>query len=63
MLVYHKSFYEDQDKFSYEVHLTRQQIGALTALRVETLVRTVKRHEKEQFLKITTENLCLRALQ
>jgi uncharacterized membrane protein (UPF0182 family) len=33
VLDYHKSFYEDQSKYSYEVPLTRQQIAAITALR------------------------------
>ncbi len=52
MLDYHKSFREDQSKFSYEVPLTRQQIASITALRVETVVRTVKQLEKENYLKI-----------
>ncbi|UZT99219.1 Crp/Fnr family transcriptional regulator [Chryseobacterium fluminis] len=52
MLTYHKSFTEDQSKFSYQVPLTRQQIASLTALRVETVVRSVKKLEKENFLKI-----------
>lgn len=52
MLNYHKSFSEDQSKFSYEVPLTRQQIASLTALRVETVVRAIKRLEKENYLKI-----------
>ncbi|MFC3160430.1 cAMP-binding domain of CRP or a regulatory subunit of cAMP-dependent protein kinases [Chryseobacterium arachidis] len=57
MLDYHKSFYEDQTKFSYEVPLTRQQIAALTALRVETVVRTVKKLEKENYLKIINRKI------
>lgn len=52
MLDYHKSFSEDQSKFSYEVPLTRQQIASITALRVETVVRAVKKLEKENYLKI-----------
>lgn len=52
MLDYHKSFSEDQAKFSYEVPLTRQQIASITALRVETVVRAVKKLEKENYLKI-----------
>lgn len=52
MLDYHKSFREDQSKFSYEVPLTRQQIASITALRVETVVRAVKQLEKENYLKI-----------
>ena len=52
MLEYHKSFTKNNEKYSYEVPLTRQQIGALTALRTETVIRAVKRLEKKQHLKI-----------
>lgn len=52
MLDYHKSFSDDQSKFSYEVPLTRQQIASITALRVETVVRAIKKLEKENYLKI-----------
>lgn len=57
VLDYHKSFYEDQLKYSYEVPLTRQQIAAITALRVETVVRAVKRLEKENYLKIINRKI------
>lgn len=57
VLDYHKSFYEDQSKYSYEVPLTRQQIAAITALRVETVVRVVKRLEKENYLKIINRKI------
>ncbi|MCQ4139451.1 Crp/Fnr family transcriptional regulator [Chryseobacterium sp. EO14] len=57
VLDYHKSFYEDQSKYSYEVPLTRQQIAAITALRVETVVRAVKRLEKENYLKIINRKI------
>lgn len=57
MLDYHKSFSENQKKFSYEVPLTRQQIGALTALRVETVIRAVKRLENENYLKIINRKI------
>lgn len=35
----------DKQPFSYEVKLTRQQIGDLTGLRVETVIRTIKNLE------------------
>ena len=38
--------------FSYEVKLTRQQIADLTGLRVETVIRTVKKLESEAEIKI-----------
>ncbi|OVE55528.1 Crp/Fnr family transcriptional regulator [Chryseobacterium mucoviscidosis] len=57
VLDYHKSFYEGQSKYSYEVPLTRQQIAAITALRVETVVRAVKKLEKEEYLKIINRKI------
>ncbi|KQS92444.1 MULTISPECIES: Crp/Fnr family transcriptional regulator [Chryseobacterium] len=56
-LEYHKSFSGNKEKFSYEIPLTRQQIAALTALRVETVIRTVKRLEKENYLKIINRKI------
>ncbi|MFY1045811.1 Crp/Fnr family transcriptional regulator [Chryseobacterium sp. GP-SGM7] len=56
-LDYYKSFTDDQTKFSYQIPLTRQQIASLTALRVETVVRTVKMLEKEGVLKIINRKI------
>lgn len=56
-LDYYKSFADDQTKFSYQIPLTRQQIASLTALRVETVVRTVKMLEREGFLKIINRKI------
>jgi CRP-like cAMP-binding protein len=39
-------------KYSFQIPLTRQQIANLTGLRVETVVRTVKKMESEQVVKI-----------
>jgi hypothetical protein len=49
---YHKSFYPNQEKFSYEIPLTRQQLASLTALRVETVIRNIKVLEKQNVVKI-----------
>lgn len=49
---YHKSFFPDQRKFSFEIPLTRQQLASLTGLRVETVIRTIKNLEKKNELKI-----------
>jgi CRP-like cAMP-binding protein len=57
VLDYLKSFSEDQTKYSLEVPLTRQQLASMTALRVETVVRTVKKLEKENFLKIINRKI------
>lgn len=59
MLNYQKSFSENQERFSYEIPLTRQQLASLTALRVETVVRTVKKLESENFLKIINRKIYL----
>ncbi|WP_034752906.1 Crp/Fnr family transcriptional regulator [Chryseobacterium daeguense] len=47
---YFKSFSDDQTQYSYEVQLTRKQLAAITGLRVETVIRAIKRMEKEKFL-------------
>lgn len=53
VLDYHKSFSPDQDQFSFSVPLTRQQIAAMTGLRTETVIRNIKKFEKEGIVKIT----------
>lgn len=49
---YHKSFFTDQDPFSFQMPLTRQQLAAMTGLRVETVIRTIKNLEQQQTVKI-----------
>ncbi|KQM37678.1 Crp/Fnr family transcriptional regulator [Chryseobacterium sp. Leaf201] len=56
-LGYQKSFSSDQTQYSFEVPLTRQQIASITALRVETVIRTIKKLEKENFLKIINRKI------
>lgn len=41
-----------KDKNGYLIDFTRQQIGDLTGLRVETVIRAIKSLEKKQMLKI-----------
>jgi CRP-like cAMP-binding protein len=41
-----------KDVNGYLINFTRQQIGDLTGLRVETVIRTIKSLEKKGFLKI-----------
>ncbi|WP_379963376.1 Crp/Fnr family transcriptional regulator [Epilithonimonas sp. UC225_85] len=52
VLDYHKSFSPEQSQFSFQIPLTRQQISAMTGLRVETVIRNIKTFEKEGLLKI-----------
>lgn len=57
LLDYLKSFHKDNEKFSFLVKLTRQQIADLIGLRVETVIRTAKKLEKENFLKIEARKI------
>ena len=47
-----KHFNLNQDANGYLVDFTRQQIGDLTGLRVETVIRAIKSLEKKQLLQI-----------
>jgi CRP-like cAMP-binding protein len=47
-----KHFNLNQNENGYFVDFTRQQIGDLTGLRVETVIRTIKALEKKRMLKI-----------
>lgn len=56
-LSFQKSFSEDQTKYSFEVPLTRQQLASITALRVETVIRTIKKLEQESYVKIINRKI------
>lgn len=47
-----KYVHKKEDKFSFKVDLTRQQVADLTGLRVETVIRATKSLEKKGELKI-----------
>ncbi len=47
-----KHVHKQEEKFSFKVDLTRQQIADLTGLRVETVIRATKSLEKKGELKI-----------
>jgi len=49
---YLKGYNCTDEKYSFQIPLTRQQIANLTGLRVETVVRTVKKMESEQVVQI-----------
>lgn len=57
VLKYFKSFSEDQSKYSFEVTLTRKQLASITALRIETVIRTIKKLEQQGFLKIVNRKI------
>jgi len=53
LLDYFKTHHSNiEEAFDYEVKLTRQQIGDLSGLRVETVIRTLKELEKEGKIEI-----------
>lgn len=52
LLEYLKSFHNDDIPLSFQIQLTRQQIANLTGLRVETVIRTIKKMEKDHIVKI-----------
>lgn len=47
-----KSHFGSQEKFSYHVPYTRQQLASLTGMRIETVIRAIKKMEKQNMLKI-----------
>ncbi|MBW7674543.1 Crp/Fnr family transcriptional regulator [Chryseobacterium chendengshani] len=52
LLEYLKSFHSDDIPLSFQIQLTRQQIANLTGLRVETVIRTIKKMETANIVKI-----------
>lgn len=52
LLDYLKSYHDDECGQCFNVELTRQQIACLTGLRVETVIRTLKKMEKENMLTL-----------
>ncbi|MCL8538644.1 Crp/Fnr family transcriptional regulator [Chryseobacterium gallinarum] len=52
LMDYYKECSRFQDQYTYAVPLTRQQIANLTGLRVETVIRAVKKMEQENLLKL-----------
>lgn len=57
LLEYLKSFHCDDVPLSFQVQLTRQQIANLTGLRVETVIRTIKKMEKDLTVKIDNRKI------
>jgi CRP-like cAMP-binding protein len=57
VLNYFKSFSEDESKYSFEITLTRKQLASITALRIETVIRAIKKLEDEGFLEIINRKI------
>lgn len=47
----------DKEPYTFEVPLTRKEIGNLTGLRVETVIRSIKKLEKQEILKIINRKI------
>ncbi|WP_312901026.1 Crp/Fnr family transcriptional regulator [Chryseobacterium taichungense] len=47
----------DDHKYSYQVPLTRQQLANLTGLRVETVIRTIKKMQDNNLVKIENRKI------
>ncbi|MEF9479288.1 Crp/Fnr family transcriptional regulator [Chryseobacterium sp. 1B4] len=52
LLDYYKENSSSQTLYSYKVPFTRQQIANLTGLRVETVIRTIKKMAEDSILKL-----------
>lgn len=57
ILNYLKSFSEDKTPHSFQVYLTRQELASTTGLRVETVIRTIKKMESKNMLKIENRKI------
>lgn len=52
-----KSFNKYVDKYSYQFPFTRKQLASLTGLSVETVIRVIKKMEKEEIVKIVDRRI------
>lgn len=59
VLQFLKSHHKIEESFKFIVPFSRQQIANLTGLRVETVIRTVKKLEKENLVRICDGRICL----
>ncbi|MCU7613502.1 Crp/Fnr family transcriptional regulator [Chryseobacterium sp. GMJ5] len=57
ILKYFKSFSNDQSAFSFEVLLTRKQLASITGLRIETVIRTIKKMEAQNIVEIENRKI------
>lgn len=57
LLDYLKAYFGFRDKYTYVVPYTRQQLATLIGIRVETIIRTIKKMEKQKLLKIDSSKI------
>jgi CRP-like cAMP-binding protein len=57
ILDYFKSYSSNKEKYSFEVYLTRKQLASITGLRIETVIRTIKKMEKDNTVKLMNSKI------
>lgn len=57
ILDYFKSYSTNKEKYSFEVYLTRKQLASITGLRIETVIRTIKKMEKDNTVKLMNSKI------
>jgi CRP-like cAMP-binding protein len=57
LLDYLKSYQNNECDHSYQAELTRQQMADLTGMRVETVIRTLKKMEKQGIIRIENRKI------
>lgn len=57
LMEYLKSTERDQEKFSFKIPFTRQQMANLTGICVETAIRTLKKMEKDVLVEIKNHKI------
>ncbi|MCS3531878.1 Crp/Fnr family transcriptional regulator [Chryseobacterium sp. JUb7] len=52
-----KNYFGFKEKYSFAVPYTRQQLASLTGLRIETVIRTIKKMEKLKIVKLDNSKI------
>ncbi|MFC3158917.1 transcriptional regulator, Crp/Fnr family [Chryseobacterium arachidis] len=52
-----KAHFGFQEEFSFPIPYTRQQLASLTGMRIETVIRAIKKMEKQNILKIDNSKI------
>ncbi len=52
LLDYLKDSYHHRERYSYQIPYTRKEISSMIGIRIEIVIRTIKKMEKEGILKI-----------
>ncbi|GAA5085898.1 hypothetical protein GCM10023210_07150 [Chryseobacterium ginsengisoli] len=52
-----KDHFGFKEKFSFPIPYTRQQLASLTGMRIETVIRAIKKMEKQNILKIDNSKI------